>query len=154
MKNNMNLILRMSSLFLMTWIFVACDDQAQERQPITSDIELEDLSWVQSKTALNVTLWTTDGNLITDGSQLQPDTLYHLMIKSDAPISLKVKLTDGFTVEEIDPAINSVTTDRTIRIRTVSGLFGNIYINVVPILYQDNELIRERPQSFLLPIAN
>lgn len=127
----------------------ACSDN--ESQQLPADVDLDELPWVESRSALEVSLWTASGEEVSENSPLKPETSYKLKVESSNPLSLKVKFTDGFTIEGCDQSINSMTKERIFLIKTAPDVPENLYVNFVPLLTTEDGLIRERPQAFLLP---
>lgn len=118
----------------------------QEQYP--GDINLEDIPWVEDQTPLQVNLFTSEGQ---PESQVKPGTAYLLVLESNTPVSLKFRTIDGFEPTGATEKVLSFSERTSIPIKTHDNMSGKVYFSVIPILKSGKELVRERPQGFLLP---
>jgi hypothetical protein len=103
-------------------------------------------------TPFQVEIHSTAGEKLITLTQLQPDSDYTLVIKSETPCRFTLKATSGFTALSQSQRMHKLNaaTQLNIPIHTDAELPTPPYVSVVPIHTQGNSFTKEKPKSFLL----
>lgn len=124
------------------------DDKGQE-------IKFENLKLIETKTELQVSYYTTDGDLIPASTPLAPNTEYELEIKSDVPASFKFRKTDGFNLVEEYSNLSDLSEKTRLRIKTTDEPNIDPFFSVFVVLKSEKgEYVKERAQLFLKSSLN
>lgn len=140
MRHKQNLL----PLLLAFMLLASCMDEKIQQ------MKFEDLTLSDTKATVEVEYYTASGELVSDASQIKPDTEYILKITSDYPVGLKFRKTDGFTFLNGEQDMFSLSTNKSYNIKTNSQDVGDLFFSAYPILKNDSgDFMKERPQLFL-----
>ena len=146
----------LKSILLCTTIFFmifACTESTDtlSQSEISTDIDWVSLPWVDQQSELSVTLYDANGSSISASDEFVSGKEYQLVVESGDPLAILVDANYG--IEWLDPAPESITEQTSHHYRIskdpASGI-NNIIFQVIPMYYEDDEIIRELPQAFVL----
>ena len=129
---------------------VACSD-AQEEPSALSDINLDEITWVESKSPIEIKLYNTKGELVTESSQLEPNREYRLEVNSDVEIGFKIRKKDGFSVVNNENGFLPISENPGFTIITDKDMGKQLYLSMVPLFKSNNAMVKEMPRLFLFP---
>lgn len=139
---------------LIPFFVMSCNNEENASTLKPADVYAIDLNTIEGTSVLSpitVKFTTLAGDEINDVTQLQPNSLYHLVVKGTDATFYRIKASDGFTVTQ-NPSINKSSSDEFVFVvKTTNEVTGGLYVNIVPVHMQDKKMLRESPQVFLLP---
>lgn len=137
------------TLALMALVFSCTNEEATSYDPYNGD--LSSLEGTASVSDLKATITNSDGRVITDFTELQPNSKYRITLSSDVAEFIRIKNGDGYQLINGPSLANHSFGKSEYTVVTASDFTDQIFINVVPIHQKDGEYKRERSQVFLLP---
>lgn len=155
----------MKNIFLLipvALLLSACN--AQEENEISVEgralysTDINQIAGTNSTTDFDAKLLELNGQEVTDLSQLKPNTIYDLVAESESPAYFRIKFSDGFTVinapvamHNSRRAIEAPSTMTKFTIRTNEDAVSGIYVNIVPLHKNGDDIARERSKNFMFP---
>jgi hypothetical protein len=82
-------MLRTIILFLIAVsLALACSETNEPPNAISQDFDLESLPWVEDQSAVMMSLYDTEGNLITSKEEMLSGAEYEVIFKAERPVAL------------------------------------------------------------------
>ena len=146
----------LKTFFLFVFVVslvTACTD-AYQKPSASSDVNLDEITWVESKSPIEVNLYDAKGVPVTKSSQLEPNTEYRLEINSNVEMGFKIKKKDGFSVLNNENGFLPISENPSFTIITSEDIGSQLYLSLVPLFKRNVSMVKERPRLFLFPPKN
>jgi hypothetical protein len=114
-----------------------------------SSVNLTGLADSKETTKFTVSLLTAAGQPVEKDADLQPNTVYQVLVQSQSPASFVLKMAESFDVIQ-RPALSEALRS-TYLIKTNADIPPQLYLSVVPVHVKQRVLTKEHPVGFLLP---
>lgn len=113
-----------------------------------SKADLKGLVKTSSTAELSAVLLSEEGKVVASPTTVLPNTRYQLTIRGEKPASYVIRYSEGFDV--VDKKSSGGQT--TYFIKTDGTLLAErLFISIVPVVNEQNELKQQAAQGFLLP---
>ena len=114
-----------------------------------SQVDLSKITGGKNNIVFGVSLKTIQGDLLTENTSIQPNTLYKVVIQGESPARFIIKMAENFEIVQTPPAAYSSKVEYIIK--TKEKVTPQLYLSVVPLHEENNVMTRQRPTGFLLP---
>ena len=141
------------TLILIPFFLGSCNNEENSSALNPADVYAIDFNKIEGTSQVNpiaVKFTTIAGDEISDPSQLQPNSLYHLVVIGAGATFYRIKASDGFVVTQNPLIDKSSSGDFVFVVKTTEEIIGGLYANIVPIHMDGKKMFRENPQVFLL----
>ncbi|GAA5028284.1 hypothetical protein GCM10011506_14980 [Marivirga lumbricoides] len=141
----------LSLIFVPLIMFSTCQEQKELQLFNSDEINLEELNWTEQKSKIEAKLFDDNNRQILSKDDIEIGKPYKVQIKADKPIIFKIISKYGLETDQKTLKNMSFSENFEMQVRFTHEGFNQIFFAIAPIYLEKEELIRERPQSFLLP---
>lgn len=147
----------MTLILLLSFTAFACSEEPEESHNILVTSNIDDLS-IQAEASeaisdFKVILQAEDGSIITESSNVLPNSTYYLVIEGNLPALHKIKMAEGFSVIKHILHKEGITSEfKTVYlIKTNKDLPPKLYVSINSVRTVGERVLKDRPKGYLFP---
>jgi hypothetical protein len=114
-----------------------------------ASVDLMKLTPSKETTKFKVSIQTSEGQALAQGTSLQPNTSYRVLVQGESPARFVLKMAESFEVVQAPPVSEAM--EAVYLIKTNADIPAQLYLSVVPLHTEQNTLTKGHPVGFLLP---